>query len=138
MNNIKLFVIAVLLLLSMGTLTKGVGKWKLTRKDPQKGPNRCYVDQLTFLEKNQFELVFKTIIDSEIMVYTYSGETSQSGEATIVLGDSIAILKDFKTVKDRIDFRFEYGDQLGMFCTRENHPYPHKHLPHNLMGNLQE
>ena len=111
-----------------------VGKWKLTRKVPQEGPNRCYVDALTFYENNQFELVFKTIISNEELVYTYSGAYTKRGEANIALGDGLAYLVNFKEINNKADFRFEYGENLGMFCTREEHPYPHKHEPHDVLG----
>ena len=53
-----------------------VGKWKLKRKIPVEGPNRCYVDEISFNENNEFELVFKTIISDVVQVYTYSGKVS--------------------------------------------------------------
>ena len=31
-----------------------VGKWKLKRKIPVEGPNRCYVDEISFNENNEF------------------------------------------------------------------------------------
>ena len=40
----------------------------------------------------------------------------------------------FNRIENNVDFRFEYGKNLGMFCTEEKHPYPHKHLPHALIG----
>ena len=67
-------------------------------------------------------------------MYTYTGEVNSQGDANIALGEGVAYLKDFKQVENKIDFRFEYGENLGMFCTRENHPYPHKHLPHGIKG----
>ena len=111
-----------------------VGKWKLSRKVPLEGPNRCFVDQLTFYDNSEFELVFKTIIARVEKVYTYTGAVDSQGDASIALGDGVAYLKDFQQVENKIDFRFEYGENLGMFCTRQNHPYPHKHLPHDLKG----
>ena len=111
-----------------------VGKWKLSRKVPLEGPNRCFVDNLTFYENNEFELIFKTIISSVEKVYTYTGIVNSQGDANIALGNGVAYLKDFKQVENKVDFRFEYGENLGMFCTRENHPYPHKHLPHYIKG----
>ena len=111
-----------------------VGKWKLSRKVPLDGPNRCFVDNLTFNDNNEFELVFKSIISSVEKVYTYTGEVNSQGDANIALGNGVAYLKDFKQVENKVDFRFEYGENLGMFCTRENHPYPHKHLPHDIKG----
>ena len=111
-----------------------VGKWKLARKAPLEGPNRCFVDNLTFYENNEFELVFKTLIANVEKIYTYTGKVNSQGEANIALGDGIAYLKDFKQIENKIDFRFEYGENLGMFCTREDHPYPHKHLPHGIKG----
>lgn len=111
-----------------------VGKWKLARKVPQEGPNRCYVDALTFYENNAFELVFKTIISNEERVYTYTGEYRENGEANIALGDGLAYLVNFTEIDNKADFRFEYGENLGMFCTREEHPYPHKHEPHDILG----
>ena len=53
-----------------------VGKWKLKRKIPVEGPNRCYVDEISFNENNEFELVLKTIISDVVQVYTYSGKVS--------------------------------------------------------------
>ncbi len=111
-----------------------VGKWKLERKIPLDGPNRCYVDELTFFDETTFELIFKTIINKEEMVYTYSGEIEQQGQTTFVLGDKLAKLVDFKKRGALVSFHFEYGENLGMFCTRKNHPYPHKHLPHDVKG----
>ena len=111
-----------------------VGKWKLSRKVPLEGHNRCFVDQLTFYDNSEFELVFKTIIARVEKVYTYTGAVDSQGDASIALGDGVAYLKDFQQVENKIDFRFEYGENLGMFCTRQNHPYPHKHLPHDLKG----
>jgi len=111
-----------------------VGKWKLSRKVSLEGPNRCFVDQLTFYDNSEFELVFKTIIARVEKVYTYTGAVDSQGDASIALGDGVAYLKDFQQVENKIDFRFEYGENLGMFCTRENHPYPHKHLPHDIKG----
>jgi hypothetical protein len=104
-----------------------VGKWKLSRKVPLEGPNRCFVDNLTFYDNNEFELVFKTIISSVEKVYTYTGKVNNQGDANIVLGNGVAYL-------NKIDFSFEYGENLGMFCTREKHPFPHKHLPHGIKG----
>ena len=115
------------------TLT--VGKWKLKRKIPKAGPNRCFVDTVSFYENNEFELVFKTIISNEVEVYTYKGKFDEKGTSTLALGDEVAYLKDFKRTESTVDFRFEYGEKLGMFCTREKHPYPHKHLPHQIIGN---
>ena len=40
---------------------KTVGRWKLERKIPLEGPNRCYVDELTVFEETSLELIFKTI-----------------------------------------------------------------------------
>lgn len=111
-----------------------VGKWKLSRKIPEKGPNYCFVDAITFYENNQFELVFKTIISNKEKVYVYTGEITPKGDANIALGDGIAYLKNFEQINNSVDFRFEYGENLGMFCTRENHPYPHKHEPHEVRG----
>ena len=111
-----------------------VGKWKLSRKVPLDGPNRCFVDNLTFNDNNEFELVFKTIISSFEKVYTYTGEVNSQGDANIAMGNGVAYLKDFKQVENKVDFRFEYGENLGMFCTRENHPYPYKHLPNDIKG----
>lgn len=111
-----------------------VGKWKLQRKVVEKGPNRCYVDAVSFYENNQFELVFKTFIANKERTFTYTGEVNQEGDATLVLGDGIAQLKGFNRIENKVDFRFEYGKNLGMFCTEEKHPYPHKHLPHALIG----
>ncbi len=111
-----------------------VGKWKLARKAPLEGPNRCFVDNLTFYENNEFELVFKTLIANVEKVYTYTGEVNSQGDANIALGNGVAYLKNFKQVENKIDFHFEYGENLGMFCTRENHPYPHQHLPHEIKG----
>ncbi len=111
-----------------------VGKWKLARKVATEGPNRCFVDQLTFYDNNEFELAFKTIIASVEKVYIYNGKVNTQGDASIVLGNGVAYLKDFKQVENKIDFRFEYGENLGMFCTRDEHPYPHKHLPHDIKG----
>jgi len=111
-----------------------VGKWKLSRKVSLEGPNRCFVDQLIFYDNSEFELVFKTIIARVEKVYTYTGAVDSQGDASIALGDGVAYLKDFQQVENKIDFRFEYGENLGMFCTRENHPYPHKHLPHDIKG----
>ena len=111
-----------------------VGKWKLARKVPIEGPNRCFVDQLTFYDDNEFELVFKTIISRVEKVYTYTGKVDAQGDANVVLGNGVAYLKNFTQVDNKIDFRFEYGENLGMFCTREHHPYPHKHLPHDIKG----
>lgn len=111
-----------------------VGKWNLTRKVPLKGPNRCYVDMLTFYENNEFELVFKTLIANEERVYTYTGEITPKGDANITLGNGIAYLKDFVQINNTLDFRFEYGENLGMFCNREEHPYPHKHEAHDITG----
>jgi len=134
MTILRILLVSFLLFFPTLPMDETVGKWKLNRKIPLEGPNRCYVDALTFTTDNQFELIFKTVIDSEVMVYTYAGNVNETGDATLVLGDSIAVLKNFNSIKDRIDFRFEYGNNLGMFCTREQHPYPHKHLPHDLMG----
>ena len=114
--------------------TYTVGRWKLTRKVPEKGPNRCYVDELSLYEDNSFKLIFKTLIANEYRVYTYTGEINNDGEAAIELGDGIARLVKFSQVKNQVDFRFKYGDKLGMFCQRDEHPYPHKHLPHDLIG----
>lgn len=111
-----------------------VGRWKLNRKVPEKGPNRCYVDELFLYENNSFKLIFKTLIANEYRVYTYTGEITNTGEAAINLGDGIARLEDFNQVKNQIDFRFQYGEKLGMFCQRDEHPYPHKHLPHDIVG----
>lgn len=111
-----------------------VGKWKLSRKIPLYGSNSCFVDNLTFYDNNVFELVFKTIISSVENVYTYTGEVNSPGDANISLGKGVAYLKNFKQVENKVDFRLEYGENLGMFCTRENHPYPHKHLPHDIKG----
>lgn len=130
----RLLVLILLTALPLSEDSLMVGKWKLKRKIPQEGPNRCFVDQVTFYEDNAFELIFKTIIDNEVVVYTYDGKINKEGNGNINLGDGVATLKDFSSVEDKIDFRFEYGDKLGMFCTRENHPYPHKHLPHDLEG----
>jgi hypothetical protein len=47
-----------------------VGKWKLKRKIPVEELNRCYVDEISFNENNEFELVFKTIISDVVQVYT--------------------------------------------------------------------
>lgn len=135
-----MFIPTVYLLLSliqpvtMDNSSLMVGKWKLARKQPLEGPNRCFVDHLTFYENNNFELVFKTIISSVEKVYIYEGEVNPQGDATIALGNGVAYLKEFRQIENTIDFRFEYGENLGMFCTRENHPYPHKHLPHELKG----
>ena len=114
--------------------TTTVGKWKLERKIPLDGPNRCYVDELTFFDATSFELIFKTIINQEEVVYTYSGEIEQEGQTTFLLGDKLAKLVDFKKRGETVSFHFEYGENLGMFCTRKNHPYPHKHLPHDIQG----
>lgn len=111
-----------------------VGRWKLERKIPLEGPNRCYVDELTFFDETRFELIFKTIINKEEMVYTYKGEIQQEGQTTFLLGDQLAKLIDFNKRGNQVSFHFEYGANLGMFCTRKNHPYPHKHLPHDLKG----
>lgn len=111
-----------------------VGKWKLSRKIPLYGSNSCFVDNLTFYDNNVFELVFKTIISSVENVYTYTGEVNSPGDANISLGKGVAYLKNFKQVENKVDFRLEYGENLVMFCTRENHPYPHKHLPHDIKG----
>ena len=111
-----------------------VGKWKLKRKIPVEGPNRCYVDEISFNENNEFELVFKTIISDVVQVYTYSRKVLENGEATLALGDGLAYLKEFNRNNDKVDFRFEYGENLNMFCTREKHPYPHKHIPHRIIG----
>ena len=113
---------------------KTVGRWKLERKIPLEGPNRCYVDELTFFDETSFELIFKTIINEEEKTYTYSGEIAQGEKNTFVLGNQLAKLIDFKHRGDQVSFHFEYGENLGMFCTRKNHPYPHKHLPHDLRG----
>ena len=135
MNKTVLLVVVFFICLS-SSLIDGlmVGKWKLNRKIPKEGPNRCYVDMLTFYEDNKFELIFKTLINNEERSYNYYGKVNLNGEAHIVLGDSIAYLKNFNQIENRVDFRFEYGEKLGMFCTREQHPYPHKHLPHDLVG----
>ena len=111
-----------------------VGKWKLARKVPQEGLNRCYVDAVTFYGNNQYELVFKTIISNEERVYTYTGVYRENGEANIALGNGIAYLVNFKQINNKADFRFEYGENLGMFCNREEHPYPHKHEPHDIQA----
>lgn len=111
-----------------------VGKWKISRKIPLNGPNLCYVDALTFFENNEFELVFKTLIANEERVYTYTGNVTSNGDANIALGDGVAYLKNFNQVDNTVDFRFEYGENLGMFCTREKHPYPHKHEAHDVVG----
>ena len=116
------------------TETYTVGRWKLARKVPEKGPNRCYVDELSLYENNSFELIFKTLIANEYRSYTYTGQIQNNGDASIDLGDGIATLENFNRVKNQIDFRFKYGDKLGMFCNREEHPYPHKHLPYDLVG----
>jgi hypothetical protein len=79
-------------------------------------------------------LLSKTLISNVEKVYTYTGEVNSQGDANIALGDSIAYLKNFKQVENKIDFRFEYGTNLGMFCAREDQPYPHKHLPHEIKG----
>ena len=70
-----------------------VGKWKLSRKVPLDGPNRCFVDNLTFYDNNEFELVFKTIISSVEKVYTYTGEVNSQGDANIALGRWCSLLK---------------------------------------------
>ena len=111
-----------------------VGKWKVKRKIAEQGPNRCYVDAVSFYENDQFELVFKTLIANKERTFTYTGEVDQDGDATLVLGDGIAQLKGFNRIEDKVDFRFEYGEKLGMFCAQDKHPFPHKHLPHDLVG----
>lgn len=137
MRNTILIILLVFISLSSSFLDNlMVGKWKLNRKIPLDGPNRCYVDRLSFNENNEFELVFKTLINNVELVYNYTGKVTTDGNARIALGDSIAYLKDFNQIENRIDFRFEYGEKLGMFCTRSQHPYPHKHLPHDLKGKL--
>lgn len=134
----RLLILSLICLLypdtSTTTSTLTVGKWKLSRKIAETGPNRCFVDSVSLFEDDTFELVFKTIIANEQRVYVYTGEVKDDGKANINLGDGIAQLKGFDKVKNRVDFRFEYGDKLGMFCKREEHPYPHKHLPHDLLG----
>ena len=57
-------------------------------------------------------------------VYTYTGEITPKGDANIELGNGIAYLKDFVQINNTVDFRFEYGENLGMFCNREEHPPP--------------
>lgn len=111
-----------------------VGKWKLSRKVPLDGPNRCFVDNLTFYDNNEFELVFKTIISSVENVYTYTGEVNSPKDSNISLGNGVAYLKYFKQIENIVDFHLEYGGNLGMFCNRENHPHPHKHLQHDIKG----
>ena len=135
-NSILLFLL-VFICISTGLLDNlMVGKWKLQRRVPLAGPNRCYVDKLSFNENNEFELVFKTLINNVEQVYNYTGKVTNDGNARIALGDSIAYLNNFDQVENSVDFRFEYGEKLGMFCTRAEHPYPHKHLPHDLKGQL--
>lgn len=114
------------------TLT--VGKWKLTRKVPITTANRCYVDQLTIRDNDTFELIFITLISNKEQTYVYEGAINPSGKTTVSLGDGIAELKNFNRKDNKVNFRFEYGKNLGMFCTREKHPYPHKHLPHQIIG----
>ena len=95
-----------------------VGKWNLVRKIPQKGPNRCYVDMLTFYENNEFELVFKTLIANEERVYTYTGEITPKGDANIALGNGIAYLKDFvqnvKISLEDLNYTKEHGYIKGI------------------------
>jgi len=42
-------------------------------------------------------------------------------------------LKEFNRNNDKADFRFEYGENLNMFCIREKHPYPLKHIHHRII-----
>ena len=87
-----------------------------------------------YFENETFELIFKTIISKEVQTYVYKGKINPSGKTTIELGDGIAVLRNFNSKKNEVNFRFEYGSKIGMFCTRKQHPYPHKHLPHILRG----
>ena len=131
---LTLYLILSLFQPSVKTEAVMVGKSKLSRKIPLDGPNRCFVDNLAFYDNNEFELVFKTIIYSVGKVYTYTREVNIQRDANIALGNSVAYLKDFKHVEKKLDFRFEYGENLGIFCSFKNHPYPHKHLPHDIKG----
>ena len=131
---LTLYLILSLFQPSVKTESAMVGKSKLSQKIPLDGPNRCFVDNLAFYDNNEFELVFKTIISSVGKVYTYTREVNIQRDANIALGNNVAYLKDFKQVEKKVDFRFEYGENLGMFCYLENYPYPHKHLPHNIKG----
>ena len=53
-----LYLLVFCLLVNLNDDTgKTVGRWKLERKIPLEGPNRCYVDELTFFDETSFELI---------------------------------------------------------------------------------
>ena len=76
-----------------------------------------------FYENNEFELVFKTLIANEELLYLHR-EITPKGDANIALGNGIAYLKDFVQINNTVDFRFEYGENLGMFVIEKNIPTP--------------
>ena len=118
------------------TLDRWVGKWKLKRSAPETGKNKCYVDTLELLDDGTFSITFHTLIEEVLARYTFVGNAKQlSGNQRIQLGDGLAYLNNLSVDSQQLQFQFEYGENLGMFCTRKHQPFDHPHLPHELIGN---
>lgn len=112
-----------------------VGRWKLKRKQTITTKNQCYVDALSLEADGTFSITFNTVINNDLARYTFVGDfnTLDQGEK-IRLGDGLAYLSNITLDKEQLAFKFEYGENLGMFCTRKHQPFDHSHLPHDLLA----